>query len=43
MGGGFIDQRYVCFAATAELVAEPGGKFETAGAAAHHDNPMPAR
>jgi hypothetical protein len=42
MRAGLIDQRYVCFAATAEFVAEPGGKFETAGAAANHNNPMRA-
>jgi hypothetical protein len=42
MRGSLVDECYVCFAATAEFVAEPGGKFETTGTAANHDNPMRA-
>jgi len=42
MRGSLVDQCYVCFAATAKLVAEPGDEFKTAGAAANHDDAMRA-
>ena len=40
MGARFVDQRDIGFTAAAELVAEPGGKLESAGAAADDDDAM---